>query len=55
MEHPWDSEIHICINEVPGVINGLALGGYNFIETKKENRKKCRKMSSHGPLKNFSI
>jgi len=31
MKHPWGKEIQVCSNEVPGVINGHALRGNNFI------------------------
>jgi len=31
MEHPYGKEIQACSNEVPGVTNGHALRGHNFI------------------------
>jgi len=31
MEHPWDKEIQLYSNELPGVINGHALRGHSFI------------------------
>jgi len=31
MQHPWGKEIQVCSNKVPGVINGHALRGHNFI------------------------
>jgi len=30
-EQPYDQEIQLCSNEVPGVANGHALRGHNFI------------------------
>jgi len=30
MEHPFDKEIQMCSNKVPGITNGHALRGHNF-------------------------
>jgi len=31
MEHPWEKEIKMCSNKVPGVTNGYTLRGHIFI------------------------
>jgi len=31
MKYPWDKEIQVCINKIPGVINGPTKIGYNFL------------------------
>jgi len=28
---PWDKEIQVCANKVPGVINGSATRGHSFV------------------------
>jgi len=39
MEYPWGKEIHICSNEVPGVINGHTLRGQFYIGLYSKNLK----------------
>jgi len=31
-DHPWDWEIQVCSNKVPGVTNSHALRGHNLIQ-----------------------
>jgi len=32
MDHPKDKEKQVCSNKVPGIINGHARRGHNFID-----------------------
>jgi len=32
MDHPYNQNIHVCTNEVPGVTNIHTLRGHNFIK-----------------------
>jgi len=49
MEHPKDYEIQVCSNEVPGVTNGHALRGHNFIQVEKAETFKYIFLMNHWP------